>query len=408
MQSTLSSDRMTTIEKRASFSLASIFALRMFGLFIILPVFAIYAEHLPGGENHLLVGLTLGMYGLAQGLLQIPFGVASDRLGRKRVIIIGLVLFAIGSFIAALGTNIWIVMLGRMIQGAGAISAAVTALLADSVRERVITKSMAMIGASIGVTFAVSMVIAPPLTKLLGVSGLFTLTGISAVLAILVTLFIVPKEPNHTPETHGAHQPWQKILLDPQLLRLNIGIFMLHAALTAIFVVVPPWLEDQMGLPSQHHWYVYLPAVFIGFLLMAPLVIYADRHQAKVKVMRWLIALLAIVFCLFSFLMHSIWEVGALLALFFVGFNVLESTLPGLISLASPKADKGLALGIYNTTQNFGLFIGGAVGGGLSQHFGPHAVFACATIAMLIWLVSTIGLKELSPKRHQAGEALKV
>lgn len=396
---------MTLQEKKSSISLASIFALRMFGLFIILPVFAVYAQHLPGGESETLVGITLGIYGLTQGLLQIPFGIASDRLGRKPVIIFGLIIFALGSFLAASGANIWVVMAGRMLQGAGAISAAVTAFIADSVRLRVLTKAMAMVGASIGLTFALSLLISPPLTKLWGVSGLFMLTGVLAIAAAAVVKYIVPNAPAPAADEAESHRPWQDVALDPQLVRLNIGIFVLHAVLTAIFVVIPTRLV-LMNLPSEHHWWVYLPAVLAGFAFMAPPLIYGERRHASVRVMRCMIAFLTAGFVLFAYLMHSIWEIAFLLGIFFMGFNVLEATLPSLISRRAPKADRGLALGIYNTTQNLGLFVGGAAGGAISQHFGPEAVFFACAFAMLLWFASSFGLAEPPRPSRDAGEVI--
>lgn len=401
---TADASRMTPQERKSSFSLASIFALRMFGLFIILPVFAVYARELPGGDSETLVGITLGIYGLTQGLLQIPFGIASDRLGRKPVIVFGLLLFAAGSFLAASGANIWIVMLGRMLQGAGAISAAVTAFIADSVRTRVLTKSMAMVGASIGLTFALSLLISPPLTKLWGVSGLFTLTGLLALAAVAVVKFVVPPAPAAQDDSEG-HRPWQSIAFDPQLMRLNIGIFVLHAVLTAVFVVIPTRLV-AMNLPSEHHWWVYLPAVLAGFAFMVPPIVWGERRRAVTRVMRAMIVFLTVGFVLFAYLMHSIWEIAFLLGIFFMGFNVLEATLPSLISKRAPKADRGLALGIYNTTQNIGLFVGGAAGGAISQHFGPEAVFFACAFAMLLWFASSFGLEEPPRPSREPGEVI--
>ena len=380
------SGAMTAQEKRSSISLAGIFALRMLGLFLILPVFAVYARHLPGGDSDFLVGLTLGIYGLTQSVLQIPFGAASDRLGRKPVIVAGLLLFIAGSVVAAMGTTIWAVMIGRALQGAGAISAAVTALIADSVRDHVITKAMALVGASIGLTFAFSLVAAPPLTELWG----------------------VPDVPAVATEEADDHQPWPKVAFDPQLMRLNAGIFCLHCVQMALFVVIPTQLVE-MGLPVLHHWYIYLPAVLIGFAVMMKPIIWAERNRKVASLLRMNVLLLAVVFVLFSFLMHSVWEVAFLVTLFFIGFNILEATLPGLISRTAPKADKGLALGIYNTTQSFGLFVGGAAGGWIAQHFSSQAVFYASSFAMLCWFLLALGLKEPKPRRqHEQGEAIQV
>ena len=402
------SGTMTAQEKRSSISLAGIFALRMLGLFLILPVFAVYARNLPGGDNDFLVGLTLGIYGLTQSVLQIPFGAASDRLGRKPVIIAGLLLFIAGSIVAAMGTTIWTVMLGRALQGAGAISAAVTALIADSVRDRVITKAMALVGASIGLTFAFSLVAAPPLTELWGVPGLFWITAILSACAVWVVLKIVPDTPAVAAEQANDHQPWQKVAFNPQLLRLNAGIFCLHCVQMALFVVIPTQLV-KMGLPVLHHWYIYLPAVLIGFAVMMKPIVWAERKGKITSLLRMNVLLLAAVFVLFSFLMHSAWEVAFLVTLFFIGFNILEATLPGLISRTAPKADKGLALGIYNTTQSFGLFVGGAAGGWIAQHFSAQAVFYASSFAMLCWFLLALGLTEPKPRRqHEQGEAIQV
>lgn len=395
--------RMTSREKKSSITLASIFALRMLGLFVILPVFAVYAHDLPGGDDAFMVGLTLGIYGLAQGVLQIPLGAASDRFGRKPVILAGLVVFAAGSLIAASADTIWGIFLGRAVQGAGAISAAVTAFISDSVRHAVITRAMAMVGASIGLTFALSMVIAPPLARLWGLPGIFLLTGVLAVAAVFVVRFIVPEAPgrHHEPE---PDKTWREIALEPQLLRLNIGIFVLHAALMAVFVVIPTRLTE-MGLPSAHHWWVYLPAVLAGFTVMAPLIIIGERRNAVVRIMRWVLGFFCAAFVLFAYLMHSIWEISFLLGLFFSGFNVLEATLPSLISRLAPPRDKGLALGIYNTLQNFGLFAGGALGGWITLHWGAEAVFFTCAFAMLLWLASAIGMKEPPRSGREPEEA---
>ncbi len=395
--------RMTSREKKSSITLASIFALRMLGLFVILPVFAVYAHDLPGGDDAFMVGLTLGIYGLAQGVLQIPLGAASDRFGRKPVILAGLVVFAAGSLIAASADTIWGIFLGRAVQGAGAISAAVTAFISDSVRHAVITRAMAMVGASIGLTFALSMVIAPPLARLWGLPGIFLLTGVLAVAAVFVVRFIVPEAPgrHHEPE---PDKTWREIALEPQLLRLNIGIFVLHAALMAVFVVIPTRLTE-MGLASEHHWWVYLPAVLAGFTVMAPLIIIGERRNAVVRIMRWVLGFFCAAFVLFAYLMHSIWEISFLLGLFFSGFNVLEATLPSLISRLAPPRDKGLALGIYNTLQNFGLFAGGALGGWITLHWGAEAVFFTCAFAMLLWLASAIGMKEPPRSGREPEEA---
>lgn len=394
---------MTSNEKRVSLSLACVFALRMLGLFLILPVFSVYASHLPGGENAFYVGLALGIYGLTQCFLQIPFGVASDRYGRKPIIMAGLALFILGSVVAALATNIGWVIVGRALQGGGAISAVITAFISDSVRDTVITKSMAFVGASIGVTFALSLVLAPPLARLWGVPGLFWLTAILSTMAVLLvcrlpTPPIVKNEENETISIERPH--WTKIIFNPQLLRLNAGIFFLHATQMALFVVVPPRLVS-MGLPVFQHWHIYLPAVFIGFAIMFKPIAWAEKNRRVIKLLRITVFLLGVVFGLFTFLMHSIWEISFLMTLFFACFNILEATMPGLISRTAPKQAKGLALGVYNTTQSLGLFAGGALGSLLSQHFSAETVFVVSAFAMLVWFFLTCGQHE-PPARQKA------
>ncbi|MFP5461039.1 MAG: MFS transporter, partial [Gammaproteobacteria bacterium] len=260
---------MTARELRASTSLASIFALRMLGLFLILPVFAVHARGLPGGESAALVGLALGVYGLTQAILHLPFGLASDRFGRKPVIVAGLVLFAAGSFVAAGADTVAGVIVGRAIQGAGAISAAVTAFIADSTRDSQRTKAMAMVGGSIGLTFALSLVLAPALYGAIGMDGIFNATGVLALLAILVVLFLVPPAPPAEQEAPaGGATTLRQVAMDADLLRLNLGIMVLHCVQMAMFVVVPGWLVERAGLPLAQHWQLYLGVVLASFALM--------------------------------------------------------------------------------------------------------------------------------------------
>ncbi len=384
-------------------SLSSIFALRMLGLFLILPVFAVYARSLPGGNDQFLVGLTLGIYGLTQGILQVPFGIASDRLGRKPVIIFGLAVFAIGSAIAAAADSIVWVMIGRSVQGAGAISAAVTAMLADSVRSRVITRAMALIGSSIGITFAFSLVASPVMTQWIGVPGLFWFTALLSVLAIFVMLWVVPVPAPRKDASPSSHQPWPKVVFNGQLIRLNIGIFVLHLVLMAIFVVIPLKLV-ALGLPLQSHWHIYLPAVLLSFAFMMPLIIRAERAGKTKLLFVVSIGLLVLVFIGFALAGSSIWSISALLLTFFVGFNILEASLPSLVTKIAPPADKGLALGVYNTTQSIGLFAGGAIGGWLSNRFGPTGVYAFSAAITLLWLVAAAGMQP--PAKRQSGEEI--
>ncbi len=383
------SDAMTPAERRTGSVLAAIFGLRMLGLFLVLPVFSVLAARLPGGDDIMLVGLALGAYGLTQAFLQIPFGLASDRWGRKPVIVAGLLLFAAGSFIAAAAPDIHVMIIGRVIQGAGAISAAVSALAADLTREQHRTKVMAMIGASIGLVFAVSLVIAPPLAAAIGLSGLFILTGALSLGAIVLLFSAVPPAP-----TFAKHDrpPFSTVLLDPKLARLNFGVFTLHLMQTALWVVVPPALVAS-GLTAGEHWKVYLPAVVLSFAVMIPAIIAAERKGKMRPIYAGAVALLVVVQAGLALFGAGLWSTALWLLLFFVAFNILEALQPSLISRIAPPASKGAALGIYNTTQSFGLFLGGFLGGWLVKHYGTAAVhLACAGIG-IIWLMLAVRLQ---------------
>lgn len=387
---------MTPDEKRAGASLAAIFALRMLGLFLILPVFAIHARSIPGGDNLTLVGIALGAYGLTQAIFQIPFGMASDRFGRKRVIIIGLLLFALGSAVAALAPDIWWTLLGRVIQGAGAISAAVTALAADLTREQHRTKVMAAIGSSIGLVFALSLVGAPVLYAAIGMSGMFWLIAVLAVSAISLVVYVVPEPP---PPQPGPAVPFREVLLNPQLLRLNFGIFTLHMVQMAMFVVIPGLLISTGDLPLAKHWQVYLPAVLISFVLMVPAIIVAEKHNKIRLVFMGAIGLLAVTLVLLYLGLHSFAMIAGGLLSFFVAFNILEAMLPSLVSRVAPARAKGAALGVYNTTQAFGLFLGGALGGWLSKNLGTEWVFLGGVVMAIAWLVLAFTMAAVPNRR---------
>ncbi len=383
---------MTRQELRAGLSLASIFALRMLGLFLILPVFAVDARQLPGGDNLTLVGIALGAYGLTQAALQLPFGMASDRYGRKRVIVIGLAIFALGSFLAAAAPDIWWTIVGRALQGAGAISAAVTALAADLTREQHRTKVMALIGSSIGLMFALSLVAAPALNAVIGLHGLFIVTGLLALAAIWLVAKVVPDPP---PAEHHELEPvgFMDVLRDAQLARLNFGILALHFIQMAMFVVVPGAIVAAGGIPVAGHWKVYLPVVFASFVLMLPPIFYAER-RARLKPV-FVGSVLVLLLAQGGFLYGS-GKFNALVAnlvVFFVVFNILEASLPSLVSRIAPPQAKGTALGIYNTTQSFGLFLGGAAGGWLAQHYGPTGVFGVGIALALLWLAIAVTMQ---------------
>ena len=386
------SDRMTHRELRASFGLAGIFGLRMLGMFIILPVFALYAAQLPGGSSHTMVGIALGAYGLTQACLQVPFGWLSDHWGRKRTIYVGLLIFAAGSFIAALAHNIQLVILGRIIQGAGAISAAVIALAADLTREEQRTKAMAIIGMTIGAAFALSMVAGPILDRLIGVPGIFALTGFLAVAALFVVRIVVPEPAATVALKNPAQQAsLRSVLRDTQLLRLNYGIFALHGTLMALFVVVPFAL--QAHIPSGSHWHVYLPVMLGSLVMMFPAMLLAERKSLQKPVFVSSVAVLIGALFLLMFAGRGLIPLLAGLLFFFAAFNLLEATLPSMISKLAPAGAKGTAIGVYSSVQFIGTFVGAACGGWLSQHFGAPAVFGfCGTLAM-IWLLLALGMQ---------------
>ena len=379
---------MNPTELRAGISLAGVFGLRMLGLFLILPVFAVHAPKLSGGDNLTLVGIALGAYGLSQAILQIPFGVASDRWGRKRVIYIGLLIFAAGSLLAGVADDIWTAIAGRTLQGAGAVSSVVVALAADLTREQHRTKIMAMIGGTIGLAFALSLVAAPALYQWIGMAGLFFLTGALCLAAMAVVKALVPEPP---PPVRRPADARGNELLHPELLRLNLGIFVLHLVQMAMFVVVPRLLVEA-GLPLQAHWQLYLPAVLLSFAIMIPPILYADRRNRPKPVLLGAIALLAAVEVLFAF-GHSIAAFGAGLVAFFLAFNVLEAMLPSLVTRIAPAHARGAAIGVYNTTQTLGLFFGGLAGGWVAQHYGAAAFFGVCAALSALWLAAASAMR---------------
>lgn len=405
------SEKMTSLEKRATVSLASVFALRMFGMFSILPVLAIHAQSLPGGTP-LLVGIALGIDGLAQAFLQIPFGLLSDRYGRKRMIYIGLVLFALGSFIAAAGAHdIYVIILGRLVQGTGAVAAAVIALLADVTREEQRSKSMAVVGMSIGVTFGASMVLGPTLNHYIGISGIFALTGVLALAAMAVIRFIVPTPQISRPHADAETVPSQilDILKNAELQRLDFGIFSLHAAMRGLFVVVPLLLLNVGHLPVNEHWKVYLPVMAISFFAVVPAIIIAETRGKMKAVFCGAVGLLTVSTLLMAGMVNNFNGIVAALFLFFLAFNLLEATLPSLISKIAPAGSKGTAIGVYNSFQFLGLFLGGTVGGFLAQHASHAAVFAFSSGLCVAWLLLALSMQKppaVRTRMYHVGYAL--
>ena len=389
---------MTPSERRASGSLAAIFAARMLGLFLVLPVFVLEAARYPGGDDPALVGLAMGIYGLTQGMLQIPFGLASDRLGRKRVIVFGLLVFAVGSFVAALAGSAQALVVGRAVQGAGGVNAAVSALLADLTRDEVRTKSMAIVGASIGLMFALSLVVSPALASVIHLSGLFAATGVLALACIAVIAWWTPPEPRqHKNVPRGK---LSEVLRHPGLLRLDVGVFVLHAVQVAMWVAIPALLV-QAGLPKEHHWRVYLPAVVASFVVMGGTLFPLERRGYLRAVFLGAIGLVAVVQLGLFWAARSpgLVTLSVLLFVFFCGFNMLEASQPSMASRMAPAHARGAALGVYNTLQSVGFFFGGAVGGWLAKSGGYGGLFATCAVLMLVWLVVAWPMNAPAPRR---------
>jgi MFS family permease len=389
---------MTPVERRASASLAAIFAVRMLGLFLVLPVFALEAQRYPGGSDPALVGMAMGIYGLTQAILQIPFGLASDRLGRKRVIIFGLLVFAAGSFVAASAGSLHGLVIGRALQGAGGVNAAVTALLADLTRDEVRTKSMAIIGASIGLMFAVSLVASPLLASQIHLSGLFAVTGAMALGCVAVVAWWTPPEPRqHRNMPRGK---LSEVLRHPALLRFDVGVFVLHAVQLAMWIAIPALLV-QAGLPKDHHWWIYLPAVVASFVVMGATLFPLERRGHLRAAFLGAIALVCIVELGFLWAARSpgLPSLAFLLFVFFCGFNVLEASQPSMASRVAPAHARGAALGVYNTLQSVGFFAGGTVGGWLAKSVGYPGLFATCAALMLLWLVVAWPMKAPAPRK---------
>ena len=379
--------RMTPDERRSAFSLSSIYALRMLGLFMVMPVFMLEARHYEGGDDLSAVGMAMGVYGLVQAVLQIPFGMAADRFGRKRVIYFGLALLALGSIVGAMATSVAGLALGRALQGGGAISAAVTALLADQTRDAVRTKGTALVGASIGLMFALSLVLGPLLSGWGGLSAIFGVTLLLAVSGVAIVRWWTPPEPALPVAGQTKHSLWG-LLVHPDLIRLNFGVFALYAVQLASWVAIPALLI-QAGVASADHGWVYLPAVLLSFVVMGVTLFPMERRGLLRPLFLGCIVLVMAVQAAWSVLAMSsppLWSLAILLFLFFCGFNVLEASQPSLASRLAPTGSRGAALGVYNTLQSLGIFAGGAIGGLLIKNTGASGVFTASAALMLVWL----------------------
>lgn len=389
-------------ELRATGSLAGLYAVRMLGLFMVLPVLALYTRHLPDATP-LRTGLALGIYGLTQALLQIPFGIASDRWGRKPVILAGLAIFAAGSLVAALASDVNWVIAGRALQGGGAIAAAINALLADLTREAERTKAMLVLGIGIGASFMLALMLGPVLDGVIGVPGIFMLTTVLALVCVPVLIWAVPSAPPPRAAHANIWRDMRRVLGDRQLLRLDAGIFLLHAMLTALFVSVPVVLDGRLGVPKVQHWMVYLPVMLASLVLTLPLMHLAERRARLKEVFLTAVAVLAVANLSLIWLETTLAGLVVALFAFFGAFNLLEATLPSLISRFCPEHLRGAGMGVYSASQFLGAFCGGLLGGIASRYAGAVGVFGvCAGLAT-VWLVIAAGLRAPVARSQTAG-----
>lgn len=395
----MSTSGLNSIEKKAAFSLASVFGLRMLGLFMILPVFAIYGEQLVG-YSPIWIGLAIGAYGLTQAMLQIPMGILSDKFGRKPIILVGLVIFLVGSIVAAMSETIYGVVIGRALQGMGAIASAILALAADLSREEQRPKVMATIGMFIGLSFTVAMILGPILAQAFGLSGLFWFIAILTVLAMMTIQFVVPNSVHSAPKGDNVALPSQltKLICDGQLSRLNWGVFILHMALTACFVTLPKQFVAS-GLALDEHWQLYLPTLLGSFFLMVPFMIIGIKKQKENQMFSAAVTLLTLSLLLFWLLPMSLLTLAILVLMFFTAFNYLEATMPSILSRIAPAGVKGSVMGIYSSSQFLGAFAGGILGGFIAGEFGESAIFFVMAIFSLMWLLLTFGMHKLKKSK---------
>jgi predicted MFS family arabinose efflux permease len=395
------STAMTALEKRSISGLSLIFALRMLGLFMILPVFSISA-HQYSGSTPMLIGLAIGAYGLTQALLQIPFGMLSDRFGRKQIITLGLLLFAAGSIVAALAESIEMVIVGRLLQGSGAVAAAVMALTADLTRDEQRTKAMASIGISIGMSFSIALATGAALENWIGLSGIFWATALMALLGVMVLHLWVPSP--HRRVSHRDIEPvprqFSKVLRNPQIMRLVFSIMVLHLLLTTSFFALPLALQDSAGLDKSQHVMAYLPILLLAFVAMVPFIIIAEKKRKMKPVFLGAIAVLGIAQLGWAVFPSSLALILFCLWLFFTAFNILEASLPSMMSKLSPLENKGTAMGIYSSAQFIGAFIGGAMGGVLYQQFGLQGIFFASSLLIVVWLLLVLPMQ--APRHYSS------
>jgi len=392
---------MNKLEQRTALSLAAVYAVRMLGLFMILPILPLYAERFEDATPFL-IGLAIGVYGLTQATFQIPLGLLSDRFGRKKIIIGGLLIFALGSVIAALSDNIYSIIIGRAIQGMGAIAAATMALAADLTEENNRAKVMASIGMTIGVAFAVAMVVGPILDQWYGLSGIFWITALLALIGIALVAFVVPqpKKLFHHRDAGVLGDYILPALKNANLLRMNAGVFVLHMVMTANFTILPLIFKNQLELASASHWKIYLPVFGLSFIFAVPMIILAEKYQKIKPLLIGTIAALLLAQLGMAASSNIIWLLLLSFLIFFISFNFLEAVQPSLVAKYSGVNIKGTAMGVFNTSQFMGIFVGGVIGGFLLQQFGQAAVFIFGAVAALLWLTLTLSLP--APKFYKS------
>lgn len=377
---------------RSTLSLGSIFSFRMLGLFMILPVFAVYATHLKGSTPEL-IGMALGIYGLTQALLQMPMGFLSDRFGRKPIIALGLIIFALGSVVAALSTTIHGVILGRALQGAGAVGSTILALVGDLTTPEQRTKAMATIGMMIAFSFIIAVVLGPLLNNWIGVSGIFWLTAVLGLLGIVVLYVVVPAPEKLAQVLEPTASAFRRVLQDKNLLRFNFSIGALHAILTADFVVIPLAMHKIINLPPQHEWWIYLSLLLLSFCLMIPAIIIGEKRHKMKPILLIAVMTLGVSQLILLVSYQYLWGMILGLLVMFTAFNLLEASLPSLVSKTVSATSRGTAMGVYSSCQFFGIFMGGVLGGWMYGRFGMESVFGFTALIGIIWWLIVKGME---------------
>ncbi len=390
---------MSPVERRAAFSIAGIFSTRMLGLFMIFPVFALFAEDEFAGVTGMQIGIAMGIYGLTQAFLQIPYGMLSDKYGRKPLIIAGMVVFMIGSIICAMAESMEMMILGRAIQGMGAVAAVLMASVGDLVTEQFRLRAMSIVGITIGLSFTLSLIAGPVLASWFGVRGIFWVIAGLAIAGMLLVKFAMPniEKQEFQREAQADPSQFREILKNKQLLRLDLGVFVLHAMLTAMFIVLPLSLRDNAGLDVLNHWIIYLPVMLLSFALMVPFIIQAESRGRMKHMFVGAVATIMLVQLGFAGIENTFWSLFILLLIFFTAFNLLEASLPSLVVKLSPADKKGTASGIYSTSQFLGAAVGGVLGGYFYQYYGYNGVFIFTAVIGAIWLIAAMTMENPLP-----------